>query len=182
MRIPIGVTRSSSRAASRPGAGSPSGAILQDPRPHDRQEEQGEEDRVLVGAAAPPLRVEHVQQLPEEVAGAVRVLGIGFAKHLGELREERVEQPDLAQEKKGRQRVASLERLRQLLGDAGRCGLDDLLAVGKDRLVGVRRDREAQRLANSTARIIRTGSSRKRMSGSPIVRTRPASRSSRPPT
>ena len=38
------------------------------------------------------------------------------------------------------------------------------------------------RAANSHARIIRTGSSRNRISASPIVRTRRCSRSSTPPT
>ncbi len=41
---------------------------------------------------------------------------------------------------------------------------------------------KSRRAANFTARRMRTGSSRKRMSGSPIVRTRRASRSARPPT
>ena len=40
--------------------------------------------------------------------------------------------------------MPALQRLRQLLGDARRRGLGDLLAVVEDRLVGVGRDREAQ--------------------------------------
>ena len=58
-------------------------------------------------------------------------------EHRGELRQEHVQQAHLAQQEERRQRVAAAEHLRELLGDARRRGLGDLLPVAEDRLVSV---------------------------------------------
>jgi hypothetical protein len=94
----IGVTRSSIRVERSAGDGSPSGAASRTRARTIGQKEEREEHRVAVDPAAPPLRVEHVQQRPEEVAGAVRMLGIGLAQHFGELRAAGRREPELPQQ------------------------------------------------------------------------------------
>ncbi len=129
---------------SRFGSGSPSGNCVAHAAAYDRNEEQGEEDRVPEHAASPAFRVEDLEERPEEVAGPVRMIRVDLPEHRRELGQERVEKPHFPHQEERRQRVAAAEGLRELLGHPGRRGFDDLLAVPEDRLVRVRRDREAE--------------------------------------
>ena len=72
------------------------------------------------------------------------MLGVGLAQHVGELGQQGVQKPDLPHQEERGQGVAALQGLGELLGDPGRRRFDDLLAVVEDRLVSVRRDREAE--------------------------------------
>ena len=81
---------------------------------------------VLVDAAAAALRVEDVEQRPEEVPGPAGVVRVDLPQDRGELGQQRVEQPHLAHQQERRQRVAAAQRLGELLGHARRRGLHDL--------------------------------------------------------
>jgi hypothetical protein len=100
----------------------------------------------------------------------------------GQLGDEDIEHPALLEQVERAGRRAASQEAVELLENPGRRAFQDFVVIVEDGLPGGRLDVEIEPCANLMARIIRTGSSRKRMSGSPMVRIVRAFKSSRPAT
>ena len=86
MRKASGETTSSMIVESRPGSGSPSGAASRTRARTIGRNSSAKSTASSKTRPAPALRVEHVEQRPEEVARPVRVVGVDLPQHRGELR------------------------------------------------------------------------------------------------
>ena len=117
-----------------------------------------------------PIGIERGQRPPERFAAPRCSSG------------DRLEQPSVRQAAERLLGRARAQDLVVLLEQPRRGASRDLVTLGADRLDDRRSIVKSRRAARATARSMRTGSSRNRTSGSPIDRTMPARRSSRPPT